>query len=160
MNFVTANVINSVVFIPLVFVRCGWHHSFCIFILSCHDVRYSNWCCCTFIKNAFLSTFILVTECIPFILRVEFPFRWAHITETFHLDINEGNKYLFSLNEIYWSVSFMQGFCFVCIFFLSSLHFHRYFNENNLFFSEDYQLVKIHLKFSRKGISNYVKIVK
>lgn len=75
----------------------------------------------------------------------------AHTSPKLFTWINEGNKYLFSLNEIYWSVSFMHGFCFVCIVFLFSLRFYPSFNENHLLFSGDYQLVKIHLKFSAES---------
>lgn len=66
---------------------------------------------------------------------------------------NGKRKYLFRLNGIYWRV-FPSSLYFVLSFFV--LLFRSPVDEHHLLFSQDYQLVKIHLKFAEQILLNYV----
>lgn len=115
MNFVTANVINSVVFIPL--VLCSWL-PFLYFHFPSHITKRPQLpvaLCCRahththiWLRNAYsLHSSLSLDKCRSFTRWISASMRAHHKLFTW---INEGNKYLFSLNEIYWSVSFVGSF--------------------------------------------------
>ena len=60
------------------------------------------------LRNAYsLHLSLSLDKCRSFTRRISASMRAHHKLFTW---INEGNKYLFSLNEIYWSVSFVRSF--------------------------------------------------
>lgn len=125
MNFVTENVINSVVFILLVFVR-GCYSVFRFFNSNVWNALYlfeeayllRMHLLCIYLcrQNAFLSDKIGISVSM-------------RTSQSFHLLNKWRCKYLFSLNEIYWSVLFFH--CFA-IRSLSESHSPPFFFINNI----------------------------